>query len=512
MSDQWYYAKNKQRSGPVSLDQLKTLAASGQLLESDPVWCKGMAAWAPANTVPDLFADAPPPLPPSSVPQQTNQPNAADPIQNGVTAIKGFFAGLNTQSQAATQPTRLPIDRNTLSCPWSEHERDQTNPKLYWAKIGMIASIIVGTIFLISIVGAVFCLPFYSLAALIWIFAISPGRLHGRWNSVDKPNEWIEFLSGGEFKQAGIVGTFTLLPNQIFIDLLSSGRILDSWKILAWNGNILEVQLSNGSLRSFKKGKTLAEKQIGQLLTNRTLVGSWEPINAKVPSLLLFADGGFLRSDGFGAKWESDADDRAISITPIGGGTPVSLPIVALTSEELVISVEGQSLHYKRGTTVTGERLAEIRAKQVEFAKNVALVAVSAVAIVGIGTVGVIAAAGAAGAASGAGGGNYGGSGPVGGDRSRSSSPPSKTGTPASTSTALPPPSRPKGNAVALCGAVVLSYDGSRVEFQKKCEHCGSLQAGTTRAPFGGGRGSVTSGSFPCMKCKRMNEYKIAGS
>lgn len=69
-----------------------------------------------------------------------------------------------------------------------------------------------------------------------------------------------------------------------------------------------------------------------------------------------------------------------------------------------------------------------------------------------------------------------------------------------------------KGNAVALCGAVVLSFDGSRVEFQKKCEHCGSLQSGTTKAPFGGGRGSVTSGSFPCMKCKRMNEYRIAGT
>jgi len=119
-----------------------------------------------------------------------------------------------------------------------------------------------------------------------------------------------------------------------------------------------------------------------------------------------------LRSDGFGAKWDYNAETDAIAITPIGGGPPVSLPVVSLTSEELVLSVEGQALHYKKGTTVTGERLAEIRAKQAEFAKNAALVAVSAVAVVGIATVGVLAAAGAAGA-SGAGGGNYGGSGTV---------------------------------------------------------------------------------------------------
>jgi hypothetical protein len=82
MADQWYYAHQGQQSGPVSIEQLKQLAASGQLQPGDLVWKQGMAAWAAANTVEGVFsaAGSPAPPPPGAAPGAPGippQPGAA---------------------------------------------------------------------------------------------------------------------------------------------------------------------------------------------------------------------------------------------------------------------------------------------------------------------------------------------------------------------------------------------------------------------------------------------------
>ena len=65
------YAQQGQRRGPVSEDQLKQLASSGQVHATDLVWKKGMSAWQSASTVEGLFVseDEPPPLPQSLTPE-----------------------------------------------------------------------------------------------------------------------------------------------------------------------------------------------------------------------------------------------------------------------------------------------------------------------------------------------------------------------------------------------------------------------------------------------------------
>jgi hypothetical protein len=50
MAREWYYAKGGQQHGPVSDQQLKELAASGQIQPSDFVWCEDMTDWAKAST------------------------------------------------------------------------------------------------------------------------------------------------------------------------------------------------------------------------------------------------------------------------------------------------------------------------------------------------------------------------------------------------------------------------------------------------------------------------------
>jgi antitoxin component YwqK of YwqJK toxin-antitoxin module len=58
MTAGWYYAKNKQKVGPLTAAQLKQLARSGELARNDMVWKEGMAKWTPAGQVKGLFDDA----------------------------------------------------------------------------------------------------------------------------------------------------------------------------------------------------------------------------------------------------------------------------------------------------------------------------------------------------------------------------------------------------------------------------------------------------------------------
>lgn len=60
----WYYAREGQQLGPVSLESLQDMARSGQLGPGDLVWTDGMAEWYLASNVAALqgqFASATPP-------------------------------------------------------------------------------------------------------------------------------------------------------------------------------------------------------------------------------------------------------------------------------------------------------------------------------------------------------------------------------------------------------------------------------------------------------------------
>ena len=54
MKDEWWYAIDQTRLGPVSLDALRKMRSEGILSESSLVWREGMPAWLPLSEVPDL--------------------------------------------------------------------------------------------------------------------------------------------------------------------------------------------------------------------------------------------------------------------------------------------------------------------------------------------------------------------------------------------------------------------------------------------------------------------------
>ena len=54
----YHVGRNGQQTGPFSIDQLKAMAANGDLLPTDLVWKEGMAGWEPASTLPGVFESA----------------------------------------------------------------------------------------------------------------------------------------------------------------------------------------------------------------------------------------------------------------------------------------------------------------------------------------------------------------------------------------------------------------------------------------------------------------------
>src|SRR6202790_5449538 len=81
MGTTYYYSRDAQRFGPVSTEQLRELAASGQLEPTDMIWKEGMADWVPAARLKGLFPAAAPTQPAAAAqPAPASQPAPPSPV------------------------------------------------------------------------------------------------------------------------------------------------------------------------------------------------------------------------------------------------------------------------------------------------------------------------------------------------------------------------------------------------------------------------------------------------
>lgn len=55
MADQWYVGRSGQRAGPYTTEQVRQMAAAGQLLPSDLLWKDGLENWVPLTQVKGLL-------------------------------------------------------------------------------------------------------------------------------------------------------------------------------------------------------------------------------------------------------------------------------------------------------------------------------------------------------------------------------------------------------------------------------------------------------------------------
>jgi hypothetical protein len=75
-----------------------------------------------------------------------------------------------------------------------------------------------------------------------------------------------------------------------------------------------------------------------------------------------------------------------------------------------------------------------------------------------------------------------------------------------------PPDAQPKfkrGQASAIRGAIVVSQDGTSVQYRKKCTKCGHEDASKNRMPI---RNGITRVTFFCPKCRKMMPVEIQGT
>jgi hypothetical protein len=67
----WFYVKDDKRLGPVDFEQLVSLLLGGQLSQGALVWHQGLREWSPADRIPEIAEQLPPPLPPGKSPRSS---------------------------------------------------------------------------------------------------------------------------------------------------------------------------------------------------------------------------------------------------------------------------------------------------------------------------------------------------------------------------------------------------------------------------------------------------------
>ena len=120
MESVWYYVRNGAQSGPVSFDELKSAAASGQLAPADLVWKEGTADWVPSRTVAGLFA-GPPPAPlrlpggrePEPLPLDNSPRGGPSPAGEVFALAKVFLS--RTMAANPTNITPTPAEEDCLT-------------------------------------------------------------------------------------------------------------------------------------------------------------------------------------------------------------------------------------------------------------------------------------------------------------------------------------------------------------------------------------------------------------
>lgn len=269
--------------------------------------------------------------------------------------------------------------------PWPKEERTAPNPKHLWVRVGIGACVVIGLICLLSIVGAIFCLPFFSAAILLYVFGLNRRLFHGRWIPASGKG-WVEFLPGHVVKREdGSTGTFALLGNQQFIDFLDGGKLVDSWKVLSFEHSThLEILDMAGKTHGFKRAKIGVYKTSGLFTSDRRdlLTEKWEPVDGNGPAIQFTDDGAIIRFDGFAARYTFSGEEPNEVITiHVNDTDTIELKVLSLSRDEMVLTGEGGSVHYKRGVSISA---AEAKKRADAFNDKLKTVGKAALATVGV--------------------------------------------------------------------------------------------------------------------------------
>lgn len=109
MTTQWHVGRGGQQSGPFSIEQLREMAARGELSPGDLVWKQGMSDWVDCASVADLLpaarSAARGPSSPDWNPYQAPSADAGLPSIDGGSRDRVEYAGFLTRVGAAILDT-----------------------------------------------------------------------------------------------------------------------------------------------------------------------------------------------------------------------------------------------------------------------------------------------------------------------------------------------------------------------------------------------------------------------
>jgi len=165
--------------------------------------------------------------------------------------------------------------------------------------------------------------------------------------------------------------------------------------LLLWLGFLLGFVIT-GATRGWRwlDERTELDSRKGKLRSK------WDSVNGDAEWIVFFDDGGFLRGDGFSAKYEFDPKADIITIRAMQLDEVIPVQVVSLSNHELVLATEGLTLHDRKGKSITDverqKALEEYSRKWGERAKTAAAVVGTAV---GVAALGVLVLGGAAAAA-----------------------------------------------------------------------------------------------------------------
>jgi serine/threonine protein kinase/thiol-disulfide isomerase/thioredoxin len=148
----WFYARDRQKHGPIPLGQLRRLAVNGQLRPTDMVLKQGTSLWQPASAVEKLFppqtaivpaavavpAAAPPPdalslsiaVPVAPVATPLTLPPMAEPISLALSDVSSAAAAQDSDGTALFAPGKPDGNRETAAGPQARTRSELPRPKL----------------------------------------------------------------------------------------------------------------------------------------------------------------------------------------------------------------------------------------------------------------------------------------------------------------------------------------------------------------------------------------------
>jgi hypothetical protein len=321
MDAEWFYNKNNERVGPVTVEKLKDLLKTSEISENDLAWKIGTNDWIKIGSI--AF---------SATSDKTNIIPPALPL--------------------TTNTNDLPPSNKIFEMPWSDSERNALSVKqitdLILVTLGAVA-------LLVSIINPLLYYVTFQwlMIAMIRYYFFSPLSIIQRWISVNDTSPWIEFRKDGTFiDENGNSGNYKLLGNHSFIDFTTNGKVVNSWKILSnkitsrsrfpYKQTLHTINSNNDEIFYISNDPSEALSYRYKLI-----VGTWIQNDNQAVWIRFTKDKAVSYSNGSAGKYRlSGEDDNEIIEIKLTNAKSINYRLLSANETQLILSEKSKPITF----------------------------------------------------------------------------------------------------------------------------------------------------------------------